>query len=1162
MIRNLLFLLIISPSLLFAQFTEDFEDADISGWTQSTDGRWDASDISPLSGSYSLHHIFDNPDAGNDQISIELPSIDMTAQNVSWRFKIRHAYNPSSLNNWSVFILSDEDANQMYPGGNVNGYAVGVNYTGSDDTLRLWKITNGSATEVITTSTNWQEDIGESLAPAIEIIRDTSGNWEFKINPEGNFDNVYTIGTGSDSEYTFTDNFGVFYKYSSAQDMKLWVDDIYFGEEIIDTDPPQISNLEIIDSTKLKIDFNESVDSLIAVNSGNYFVDKGIGNPDSVSINEIQNSVELFFGTDFINETYYQIDITNIEDLNGNMLTDTSIQFLYFMIQPHHVVINEIMADPYPEVNLPNDEYIEILNNTEFDIDLSGWKLISGTTEKEFPADTLKANAYLTLCPESIADELANFGEVLGFPSFPAITNTGTTVKIINDEGIVIDSVAFTIDWYQDPEKEDGGWSLEKIDPLNFCSGITNWKASENTNGGTPCFENSVFGPNQDSLPPEIEKLEIVASQQLRIYFNEPIENALATNIENYTINQGIGNPDSVMVQNNDMEIELSFSDPFPEETELTLTIENIADWCNNIIPSTDIQFIYFVGKPHDVIINEIMADPDPSINLPNDEYIEILNNTEFDIDLSGWKLISGTTEKEFPADTLKANAYLTLCPESIADELANFGEVLGFPSFPAITNTGTTVKIINDEGIVIDSVAFTIDWYQDPEKEDGGWSLEKIDPLNFCSGITNWKASENTNGGTPCFENSVFGPNQDSLPPEIEKLEIVASQQLRIYFNEPIENTSATNIDNYTIDQGIGNPYSVILQDNEMEIDLLFLNPFPEETELTLTIENISDWCQNIISSTEIDFTYYVEKPFDVVINEIMADPEPVVDLPEYEYIEIYNTSDYDIGITGWTISAGSTVREIPSAIIKADEYIILCSEDAAAELEEFGQTVAVSSFPSLTNSGQTLILKNRDGKIISSVTYSDQWYKNEYKAEGGWSLEQIDPFNPCGEGENWEASKNEMGGTPGHINSIDAENPDTESPELFRASPTDENTVQLFFSESLHPETAIIKNNYLIDHGFGNPDTVDIISPENKSVLLSFVQPFESNTIYEVEITGNLTDCAGNIISGKTTATFAAPQNPDELDLVINEILFNPFTGGVLILWKYTTGRIKFLT
>lgn len=885
MMKKLIFLLLFFPTAVFAQFTEDFESGDISTWTQSDTERWGASDLSPINGNYSLHHIFDNPNSGENQISIQLPSIDLTAQNVTWRFKVRHAYNPSSLNHWGVFILSDTNAYQMYPGGTVNGYVLGINITGSDDTLRLWKVTNGSVSEVVTTNVNWEKDIETSLAPAIEINRSKNGDWELKINPEGNFNNTYVIGTGNDSEYKITNFWGVFYKYSSAQDMQLWVDDIYFGDEIIDTIPPQISTFGIIDSTRLQINFTEIVDSSSAVNANNYLVNNNIGNPDSVAINELQNAVELIFDTKFNNETYYEIDISTITDMEENVLSDTTIQFLYFIIEPHHVVINEIMADPNPPVNsLPNEEYIELFNTTNFDINLSNWEMISGISNRDFPSYILEANSYVILCSETAAEELSSYGNVIAFSSF--------------------------------------------------------------------------------------------------------------TNI---------------------------------------------------------------------------------------------------------------------------------------------------------ITNSGTTVKIINDQGIVIDSVAFTMDWYQDPTKEDGGWSLEKIDPLNFCSGLTNWKASEHPNGGTPGFENSVFGPNQDTTPPHIERIEILTSQQLRLYFNEPLKTSEATNINNYSVDQTIGNPYSVFLHENKMIVDLLFLNQFPEETALNLTIDNIADWCENVMETTVLNFHYYIEKPFDVVINEIMANPEPSVELPEYEYIEIYNTSDYDIGITEWTIAAGSTVRDIPPALIKAGEYIILCSQDASVELENYGNTLAVPSFPTLTNSGQALILKNRNGKIISSVTYSDHWYKNEFKADGGWSLEQIDPFNPCGEENNWEASKNENGGTPGQINSIVAENPDTESPELLRAAVSDENTVQLFFNESLHPETAIINENYWIDHHLNNPDTVDIITPENKSVLLSFEHPFESNTIYEVEITGDITDCAGNIIRGKTTAKFAVPQTPEPSNLVINEILFNPFAGGV---------------
>lgn len=50
--------------------------------------------------------------------------------------------------------------------------------------------------------------------------------------------------------------------------------------------------------------------------------------------------------------------------------------------------------------------------------------------------------------------------------------------------------------------KEDGGWSLEMIDPSNPCQGDANWTASEDVSGGTPGEINSVFGENADDVPP------------------------------------------------------------------------------------------------------------------------------------------------------------------------------------------------------------------------------------------------------------------------------------------------------------------------------------------------------------------------------------------------------------------------------------------------------------------------------------------------------------------------------------------------------------------------------------------------------------------------------------------------------------------------------------
>ena len=78
-------------------------------------------------------------------------------------------------------------------------------------------------------------------------------------------------------------------------------------------------------------------------------------------------------------------------------------------------------------------------------------------------------------------------------------------------EGLVIDSVYYRDTWYQNTAKENGGYSLEKIDPLNTCGEMNNWKASADENGGTPGKVNSVFANNIDILPPKINEIKILS---------------------------------------------------------------------------------------------------------------------------------------------------------------------------------------------------------------------------------------------------------------------------------------------------------------------------------------------------------------------------------------------------------------------------------------------------------------------------------------------------------------------------------------------------------------------------------------------------------------------------------------------------------------------------
>jgi len=98
----------------------------------------------------------------------------------------------------------------------------------------------------------------------------------------------------------------------------------------------------------------------------------------------------------------------------------------------------------------------------------------------------------------------------------------------------------------------------------------------------------------------------------------------------------------------------------------------------------------------------------------------------------------------------------------------------------------------------------------------------------------------------------------------------------------------------------------------------------------------------------------------YDVVINEIMADPSPIVGLPDAEYVEFFNTTNYSISTAGWTFEHGTTIRNFPNAVIPPDSFLVITTSAALNDMSIYGNVVAVANLSStaITNSGTSLKL------------------------------------------------------------------------------------------------------------------------------------------------------------------------------------------------------------
>ena len=383
-----------------------------------------------------------------------------------------------------------------------------------------------------------------------------------------------------------------------------------------------------------------------------------------------------------------------------------------------------------------------------------------------------------------------------------------------------------------------------------------------------------------------------------------------------------------------------------------------------------------------------------------------------------------------------------------------------------------------------------------------------------------------------------------DSIPPVVTAVQMVSSKELKLIFSKALDRHSATNIKNYVINDGV-HPTEAILADDQKTVFLMLPDALPEDTH-SISISGIRDLHENTMTSVSEDFVFLVpayagEK--DVVMTEIFADPSPPVGLGESEYIEVFNRSDKIFNLAGWTISDGSSTATLPAFPLNPETYLMLTA--SATTNVHSDHALFLENFPTLNNDNDAILLRDENGIIIDSVNYHQSWYRDTDKEDGGWALELIDPQNTCSESENWTASEDPRGGTPGNANSVLANKPDLRGPKLISAFPDNEWNVQLQFDEKLEkqlsPDIKII-----IDP----PIDVSQITFSNKTLTrlnISLGQEIKKGIKYSVAIS-NVKDCAGNEVQETARPViFGVPEIADSLEVIVNEILFNPRPTGV---------------
>ncbi|MGY3091389.1 hypothetical protein ACVWYF_004455 [Hymenobacter sp. UYAg731] len=1147
MLKHLYFLLLFLPGLAHAQLADNFTDGNFTAnptWTGDAASFQVNTQILQSNG----------PAVTGSAIQLSTPCQASTG--TVWEFWANLKLGTSSGNLADVWLLASQTDLRAT---NNSGYFVRLG--GTPDEVSLFRKDSTKTAVLVIDGLDGTLASATNNVVRVRVTRSTANVWTLERDLTGNRAFVAEAAQPTDATYQRSVAVGVSLLYSAANNRNFYFDDFV----VTDATAPLLARAVPADARQVDVVFNEAVAAASAGLPANYRLQNGAV-PVSAQLSAINPAVvRLAFAADFPAQSV--LEVRNVADLYGNVAAGPlTAAFTSLPMPPAFgdLIISEIFADETPQVGLPLSEYVEIYNRSlTKTLSLRGVRLgKTGNTTFATFADTAKLlpGQYAVVCGSTRISQFATPGvKVYGPTNFPSLTNAGDQLVLRGRDGRTLFEVAYSDTWYRDAIKKDGGWSLEMIDTNNYCAGASNWIASTDPTGGTPGRVNAARATNADAQAPRLLRAELPGTTTLRLTFSEKLDSASVSNVARYSLAPANPITRVTPIGPDFRQVDLTLGTAVSTTAVISVTVQMASDCVGNVSGSLQTATVAPPVAPvvGDLIISEIFADETPQVGLPLFEYLEIYNRSlTKTISLRGVRM-GKTTTTTFAAfaDTarLAPGQYAIVCGSTHLADFAQYGKVYGPTNFPSLTNAGDQLVLRGADGHTLFEVAYSDTWYRDVIKKDGGWSLEMIDTNNYCAGASNWIASTDPTGGTPGRVNAARATNADTQAPTLLRAELPNAITLRLTFSEKLDSASVSNVARYAL----AAPAPAIISATPIgpdfrQVDLGLAAAVATTSVIRATVQLASDCVGNVSGPLQTATVAPPVTPLigDLIISEIFADETPQVGLPLFEYLEIYNRSlTKTISLRGVRLGKGSTTTVAvfaDTARLAPGQYAVVCGSTHTADFAQYGKVYGPTSFPSLSNGGDQLILRGADGRTLFEVTYSDAWYRDIKKKDGGWSLEMIDTNNFCAGAENWTASTDASGGTPGRANSVRAVNADALAPALLRAVALNATTVRAYFSEKLDSTTAATVSRYALAAPGPAITRAAPVGPDFRQVDLTLAAALSPSRPVTLTVQ-TATDCAGNASGVLQPATFALPETAVSGDVVINELLFNPRVSAV---------------
>ncbi|OQX96346.1 hypothetical protein B6I21_01255, partial [candidate division KSB1 bacterium 4572_119] len=720
----------------------------------------------------------------------------------------------------------------------------------------------------------------------------------------GDTTNHTITGLATGFEYFF-----VITAYDTAGNESNFSDEVSFNLSIPDTIKPAILSASLINNTTLRINFSEKIQRTSAEDTSNYYINNGIEVYNAVLDS---NEQSVFLTTSYHDPESYNLTVNNIQDLAeepNTILSDTQIS--YECVQQIPFEISNVI----------------VIDTTHIDVVFS--KTLDITTAQD--------------------------------------TNNYAIIPEIHITSAVLDPNELTVHL-----------TTSKHEPGQYALIVNNLK-DQDPNPNTIDDNTTFIYQFYDQIAPEILSIQSVDEYHLDITFSELLDKTSSENISNYQITEGIQVLGAVLDANNFL---VHLTTTIHTEGDYTLRVENIKDLANppnSITPPSDYPYHFVDTTPPSIVsvvvlsdtqltvtfcepIEEITAEQLSNYQIFND--INVLNATL----LSDTKSVSLITSKHYEAHYIlkvfnvrdRAASPNTIDPNNNY-WVYNFIDETPPEIIDVTTLEDTLVKVTFSEKIEKTSAEDTSNYAilfgvsvlssELGENETDVYLITTTHSQNnYVLMVNNIRdLAENPNIIT---ENYTFAYQyEDISPPRIDSMRVIDNEHVDVVFNEPIQRSSAEEITNYSIDNGI-EIISSELDAIESIVHLTTSNH--EENEYTLTVNNVydqADPANEILENSTFTYDYIDRIP--PVMTGIVTLDQNNVEITFSEKVEKQSaetTSNYDIqnNINIFSAELDSTNKKVILNTSDHDEKVYFLSLDNITDqANNPNAIVPVSFFP-----------------------------------------------------------------------------------------------------------------------------------------------------------------------------------------------------------------------